>query len=234
MVKSSAAAQVLSMPAEDQTGPEITFEFSPEVVMLSDPTGPRAESIRVLRTHLVAQHIELGKRAVALCGPSAGVGCSFVAVNLAVALSQIGLRTLLIDTNLRTRGVDQLIRPSIDAGGLRDCLAKGQPYGEQTYIDVLPKLSVLFSGGPTGDAQELLASNGFEQLLGGCVRDFDFTVVDTAPGNLYSDAYRTASLIGYAIVVSRRDKTFFHDVKTLVDHIQADFGQVVGTVLNEF
>ena len=36
-----------------------------------------------------------GRRALAICAASAGVGCTFIAANLAVALSQIGVKTLL-------------------------------------------------------------------------------------------------------------------------------------------
>src|ERR1700727_2373564 len=68
---------------------------------LRDEPSVAAESMRALRTHIMARHVQQGHRALAICAPTQGVGTTFVATNLAVALSQIGLNTLLIDANLR-------------------------------------------------------------------------------------------------------------------------------------
>src|SRR5207302_11461126 len=75
------------------------------IVMLSDPQGSAAEAIRVLRARVQSEHLQLGRRALAVCSVGAGVGCTFVAVNLAVALGQIGIKTLLVDANLRNPAV---------------------------------------------------------------------------------------------------------------------------------
>src|SRR5579863_59456 len=72
------------------------------IVTLSEEPSRTAESIRALRTHVMARHVNEGHRALAVCSASQGSGCSFVASNLAVALSQIGVNTLLIDADLRS------------------------------------------------------------------------------------------------------------------------------------
>jgi len=97
----------LLTPRADGSGESVVV--SPSLVTLSDPLGPAAEAIRALRTHIQSQHLQEGRRGLAICGVSAGHGCTFVASNLAVALSQIGVATLLIDANLREPGVDKLL-----------------------------------------------------------------------------------------------------------------------------
>ncbi len=64
-----------------------------------------SESLRALRTHVMARHVSEGHRALAVCAASKGSGCTFVAANLAAALSQIGVNTLLLDADLRSPGV---------------------------------------------------------------------------------------------------------------------------------
>src|ERR1700679_4371963 len=109
-----------------------------DIVMNSEPFGVRAEAIRALRTHLLAQHLAGGRRALAVCGPTAGVGVSFVAANLAVALSQVGVNTLLVDANLREPGLERLIRPPGPPVGLAQKLADNTPYDEFVDARVMP------------------------------------------------------------------------------------------------
>src|SRR5262245_9707171 len=91
----SAAPEIGRLPL---VSPE-TQALSRALVTIADPNGVQAEAVRALRTHLMAQHINEGCRAIAVCSASSGVGCTFIAANLAVALSQIGLNTLLVDGN---------------------------------------------------------------------------------------------------------------------------------------
>lgn len=201
--------------------------------MVSEPNGSRAEALRALRTHVVAHHINLGRRALAVCAPSGDVGCSFVAANLAIALAQIGLKTLLVDGDLRAPSIDKFVLPSGEAQGLRQCLGGDEPLGSYLHrASVLDELAVLFAGGPAPNAQELIGGDRFKALMEGCLRDFDITVVDTPPANLYADARRIASVLGYSLVVARRNLSLVHDIKTLVGELEVDRAEVVGTVLN--
>ena len=54
-------------------------------IVLTDPEAEAAEAIRVLRARIQSQHLQLGRRALAICGPTPEVGATFIAVNLAIA-----------------------------------------------------------------------------------------------------------------------------------------------------
>jgi capsular exopolysaccharide synthesis family protein len=207
--------------------------YSASLVVLSHPAEAAAEAVRALRTDIMAQHIHLGRRALAVCGASLNVGCTFVATNLAVSLAQIGVKTLLIDANMRSPGVDFLIKPKPGNLGLAQCL--GSP--ETTFTacvdaDVLPYLSIMYAGGVAKDAQELLAGERFNELMDFCLRDFDVTIVDTPPANSCADARRISTVVGYSLLVARRDKTFVDDLRILTGQLEASHARVVGTVLN--
>lgn len=208
--------------------------FPSELVLLSDPQGRRAEAIRALRTHIIAQHLQAGRRALAVCAASAGVGCTFVAANLAVALSQIGVKTLLIDADLRQPAINEFIPTERPVRGLQQCLADGEvSFTEAVVSDVLPNLSVLYSGGAAINPLELLATDRFEDLLDVCMRDFDVTIVDTPPTSSSADARRVSNVVGYSLVVARQNMSLVDDVKALIAELQAVDAIVVGTVLNE-
>jgi len=208
--------------------------FSPSLVMISHPLDSQAEAIRGLRTHIMARHVQEGRRALAVCAASEDVGCTFIAANLAVALSQVGVNTLIIDADLRQPRLDTLIPPRNPGSGLRHWLGSPEVnFSRVIETDVLPNLSVMHSGGPVPNPQELLANDRFRALMDYCLREFDATIVDTPPANTCSDALRIANVVGYCLIVSRRDKSFIDDVKTLGKQLEANHARIVGTVLNE-
>jgi capsular exopolysaccharide synthesis family protein len=213
---------------------QATYEFSQALATLSSPTSATAESTRALRTHIVAQHIDYGRRALAICGASPGVGCTFTTVNLAVALSQIGLKTLLVDANLRDPTVESYIRPAQTPKGLAQSLEAGDDiWLDYISSDVIPDLSVMYAGQKVADAQALLAKYRFETLVDFCLRNFDVTLFDTPPANSCADARLISKVVRYSLIVARKDITFIDDVKTLISQLEADDVRVIGTVFNQ-
>lgn len=203
------------------------------LVTLTDPLSPGAEAIRALRTHVLTQHVQAGRRGLAICAASAQVGCTFVAANLAVALAQIGLKTLVVDGDLRAPALQEFFPPAGPVSGLARCLAMKAPRaGDFIEPDVLPNLSVLYAGEGALNAQELLAREQFELVIEQCLRDYDITIVDTPPANTSADARRIGNLIGYALIVARRNKSLVSDIKTLVEQLVEDHAAVIGTVMN--
>jgi protein-tyrosine kinase len=212
-----------------------TASVDRDIVMVSEPFGVRAEAIRALRTHVVAQHLSYGRRALAVCAASAGVGCSFTAANLAVGMSQVGVSTLLIDANLREPSIHRLIHPQRPTLGLSQCLVEeGVGLGGFVELALLDNLSVMFAGEPSAGPQELVGGAAFQRLMQTCLREYDITIVDTPPANRFADARRISAVVGYSLVVARRNVSLVEDVKTLIGELTVDHAQVVGTVLNEF
>lgn len=220
-------------PARDAARPQAAYGFAPAMVSALAPNEAQAEAIRTLRTHIMAQHAAQGRRALAVCAPSAGVGCSFIAANLAVALSQIGVKTLLVDADLRHPALERMVRPPRAPEGLAHCLVSADtPFSAAIDGSVLPNLSLLYAGPAATNSQELLAGDRFRALMNYCLREFDMTIVDTPPANTSSDARRICGVAGYALIVSARDKTAVRDVKVLAEQLRTDKAVVIGTVLN--
>lgn len=212
--------------------PAKPFVFK-SIVTVSETNSQAAEAIRALRTHVMARHVSEGHRALAVCAASRGSGCTFVATNLAVALSQIGVNTLLLDSDLRSPGVAKAFGYKSQRADLRTALSSPVNFNDCLERNVLPGLSVLFTDGPAGNAQELLASGRFKSLMDFCLREFDATIVDTAPANRYSDARRVSTVVGYSLIVAQRNKSHVNDIKVLAEHLRGDHATVIGTVLNE-
>jgi flagellar biosynthesis protein FlhG len=120
------------------------------------------------------------RRAIAVSGGKGGVGKSTVALNLAIAYSQAGARTLVVDTDLGMADLNLLLGVAPDKSML-DALS-GAPLDEVLVkahgIDLLPALNgsyLLSTIGPTAQRRVL-------DLVSSLAERFDTLVIDIAAG----------------------------------------------------
>ncbi len=219
----------------DVAGTSQFSDFGGGLVILSDPDCIESEGIRGMRTRIMAQHVREGRRALAICSPTEDTGCSFVAANLAASLAQIGVKTVVVDADLRTPGLTGFFGDGGGPVGLGDYLADADVSIDQIVRNTsLPDLSIITAGTLHSNPQELLSSARFKSLVDLLLREFDFTIFDTTPTNSCTDAQRVGTVAGYCMVVARKHRTHVKDVSTLVSLLRADRATVIGTVLNNF
>jgi flagellar biosynthesis protein FlhG len=120
------------------------------------------------------------RRAIAVSGGKGGVGKSTVALNLAIAYSQLGARTLMVDTDLGMADLNLLLGVAPDKS-LLDALS-GTPLDEVLVsahgIELLPALNgsyLLSTIGPAAQRRVL-------ELVSTLAERFDTLVVDVAAG----------------------------------------------------
>lgn len=234
------ALQDMGQDSAAQASPargETRFDPVPpiESVMIHAPQSIEAEAIRALRTRLAAQHLREGRRSLAVCSAAAESGCTYVALNLAVSMAQAGVRTALVDANLRDPMVADLCGLPLQMRGLADYLASDSVSIEEiTDAGLMQNLSVVGAGDPPVNPQELLSGARFRNFVDQLLREYDLTIFDTAPANTCSDGQKVATMAGFSLIVSRKHKTYLDDVKTLAKQLRADRSVVVGSILNDF
>ncbi|WP_394269991.1 CpsD/CapB family tyrosine-protein kinase [Qipengyuania sp.] len=220
-----------SAEAQEQGG---DYAFSDKLVLLSGRGSLEAETISLLLSELLSQHVQNAKRGITFCSPSKDTGCTYIAANIAVAMAMSGVRTILVDANLRDPAIDRYITPPAPAIGLLQCLNEDEmPLAEAIHHEVLPNLSVLYAGGTSSEAG-LLASTRAGEVFGECLRDYACVIVDTAPANRSSDAMRVANILRYALIIARKDKSYVNDIKKLASDIRQNKGEILGTFLNAY
>lgn len=222
-------------PALDRGQPAPAAPVEIESIMVQDPASIQAEAIRALRTRLAAQHLREGRRSLAICAPGESVGTTYVALNLAVAMAQAGVRTALVDANLRDPMIADLCGLPIDMPGLSDYLTDPKiRVADIADTELMPDLAVIGAGNAPDNPQELLSGARFRGLADQLLREFDLTIFDTPPANICSDGQRVATLAGYSLIVARKHLTYVGDVRALAKQLRADKSVVVGTALNDF
>lgn len=206
---------------------------SEELVVVSDPTSPAAEALRLLRTQVIAQHIGMGRRAFAVVGATEGVGVTYIAANLAVALAQVGIKVLLADANLRNPRLDRVFGIDPNGPGLSTYLTLAVNRPERiVYGNVMANLSVVTAGPPVPRPQELLSSARFRAGVDILLRQYDVAIFDTPPSNESADALTVAGTLGYGLIVARRNHSYVADIQVLANQLTAARATAIGSVLN--
>lgn len=176
------------------------------MVLIDHPATPVAESFRRLRAVLANESEGVCPRTILFTSAKRGEGKSFCALNYAGSLALQGYRTLLIDADLRQRGLSRDPSSTYDKmPGLGDYLDGTVQPAETCLLTSLPNLYLMASGKPREDAAELLADNRFPALLDRAFLWFDRVVIDVSSVLVASDVQTIARYADRAcLVVSGR------------------------------
>jgi succinoglycan biosynthesis transport protein ExoP len=199
---------------------------------LEDPASPQAEATRDLRTALA--HLPSGQPRVVLFTSSVpGEGKSFCAVNYAIALAHQGLRTVLIDGDLRRPTLARILGATSDSTGLADYLGRKAALEEIWEPTKVANLSIVSAGKNRARPAELLAQRKDINLLLESFKEYDCVVIDTAPVLVVSDSLLLAPLADAVVLVIRARKTQQKEITRSV-HLMNQVGAFpVGFVLNQ-
>jgi succinoglycan biosynthesis transport protein ExoP len=195
--------------------------------------SPFAEALRSLRTELLLSRGERPPQTILITSSVCGEGKSKVAVNLAAALAQLGVSTLLVDADLR--------RPSVHLAfalersfGLGDALLNDtQPPRIHAGVQ-LAALSVLCAGDGAARPAELLGSKRMKRLLAEWRERYDFIVLDSPPVLPVTDALILSQICDATVLVARHGFTLAQSLershRILRQRLPAN--AVLGAVLN--
>lgn len=211
----------------------ISYTYGPDLLLLSSASSRAAVAIRQTALELIAHHVSRGRRSLALCGVARGAGVSFLSINLALALAMDGVSTLVIDADLDQPSLETFIQPSHETAGLREYLLDPEVTSSDViHRDVVANLSVIYAGGPSEIASELIGQARFADLVRACMRDHDLVIIDTPPASLSASTRRIAAVAHYALVVARSGASHVDGVEVLSRSLKDDGVEIVGSVLN--
>ncbi len=203
------------------------------LILKNNPDDPRSERIRALRTELLLlDDWTTHGNALALLSPGAGEGRSLLAAELAIAFSQLGRRTLLVDADLRRPRQHELFCAENERG-LAQALALREP-PQLLDVEGLPNLSLLTSGPLMPNPLELISDSAFQQLVSDWRSDFAYVILDTPPLTRFSDGLAIATLTARAMVVSRANSTPHGAMKDMLRRLANTRSNILGAVINNF
>jgi succinoglycan biosynthesis transport protein ExoP len=157
------------------------------LVLVKQPGSAAAESFRSLRAALSLFPRDEMCKPLLFTSAMPSEGKSFCAINCAVAFAQQGLKTLLIDADLRWPSIERVFFDEAANRGLTDILRDEAILEEATQPTRIDNLSVLCAGRQVFTPAELLAKESCGQLIFEATTKFDRVVINSAPIQAVSD-----------------------------------------------
>jgi capsular exopolysaccharide synthesis family protein len=173
----------------------------------NSPAAPAVEAYRALRTRVMRLQSSKGIRSIMLTSSVPAEGKTVTALNLALSSAQLGdLRILLVDADLRSRGLTRLLE--IPGGpGLSDVLSGKSPVEEAILTTEHDNLSVIGAGSSSSNPAELFASARWSEFIRWGKESFDMILVDAPPILSLADAELIGAACDGALIVVKAFST---------------------------
>jgi protein-tyrosine kinase len=207
---------------------------SEDLVLSNKPFSHQAEAIRGLRSQINMRFFSGNEArcAIAIVSPDSGDGKTFLAANLAVAFSQLGGRTLLVDADMRNPRQHEIFGINSTAG-LSSILSGRDETNVIRPVANLPSLFVMPVGTLPPNPMELVERPAFGLLMRELVAKFDHVIVDT-PAAVYGSDYAViAARCGAALAIARKGNTRVSAVQELVATLSNSPAKLAGVIMNE-
>lgn len=202
-------------------------------VVTEHARSPAAEAFRTLRTSVAMLGRAEHRRTFLFTSAVPQEGKTFCSVNFSLALAQQGLRTVVIDGDLRRPAIEKSLKPdSSRRKGVTDYLTGQARLEDIIHESGQKNLSFIPAGTLAPNPAELLAQGGFDTLIDEALQRFDRVVVDSAPIHAVSDTLMIVKKIQTACLVVRSGKTPRKAVGRARELLEKAQAPLAGVILN--
>lgn len=201
------------------------------LLALEDPADLAIEGLRSLRTSLHFAMLESTNPVLMICGPSAGIGKSFISSNLSAVLAQINKKVLLIDADMR-RGHLYRYFGDTRENGLSEYLSGQRQLEEVVTSTQVENLSFVSSGQVPPNPAELLMHPRWTALLEQVAGQYDLVIIDTPPVLAVTEPGIIGQYASTALMVVRFEVNALREVQAAIERLERSNVKVRGTILN--
>jgi capsular exopolysaccharide synthesis family protein len=189
------------------------------------------EAIRTVRNSILLSEHDPRLRSLLITSAAPGEGKSTMSSHLAATHALQGLRTLLIDGDLRRPRIHRQFGISA-VSGLSNVLLQEMSW-RQALVNVegLPDLDVLPAGPPLRRAADLIGRS-LAEIVEEAVQDYDLVIVDGPPILGFAEPLQMATIVDGVVVVVHAGETSRKAVATVMSTLVRLRVQVTGLVLN--
>ena len=211
----------------------LTDEKQGAIAVFENQNNLMSETFRNIRTNL---QFMLGndKKVILVTSTVSGEGKSFISGNLAISLSLLGKKVVIVGLDIRKPGLNKVFNISKREQGITQYLANPEKnlMDLVQLSDVSKNLYILPGGTVPPNPTELLARDGLDKAIETLKKNFEYVILDTAPVGMVTDTLLIGRVADLSVYVCRADYTRKNEYTLINELIDGNKLPNLCTVIN--
>lgn len=188
-------------------------------------------SAKTLLANIRFMSVDDPVRTVVITSTIPNEGKTFIAANLARAMATSGVRTLLVESDMRRRSMARTLGVHAQHG-VYSVLSGDVSLTDAVVATSTPRLYFLDAEPHIPNPSDLLSSRRFVNLIEESKREFGYIVFDTPPLGTFVDAAVLGSKVDAVFLVVREQYTRKDEVVRVADQLRTANAPLAGIVMN--
>ena len=200
----------------------LTDEKTGSIVVFENQNTLMSETFRNIRTNLQFM-LTNDQKVILVTSTVSGEGKSFISSNLAISLSLLGKKVVIVGLDIRKPGLNKIFSLPRKEQGITQYLSNPEK-NLMDFVqpsDVSKNLYILPGGTVPPNPTELLARDGLEKAIETLKKNFDYVILDTAPVGMVTDTLLVGRVADLSVYVCRVDYSRKAEF-TLINELAAD------------
>ena len=200
----------------------LTNEKAGSIAVFENQNTLMSETFRHIRTNLQFM-LENDQKVILVTSTVSGEGKSFISSNLAISLSLLGKRVVIVGLDIRKPGLNKIFNIPRKEQGITQYLSNPEK-NLMDFVqpsDVSKNLYILPGGIVPPNPTELLARDGLDKAIETLKKNFDYIILDTAPAGMVTDTLLVGRVADLSVYVCRADYSRKAEF-TLINELAAD------------
>lgn len=204
-----------------------------KIVVKDGENSSISELFRLLRTNLQFLLTSKKDKVVLLTSTVSGEGKSFISINLALSLSLLNKKVIIVGLDIRNPKLSEYITKK-SALGITNYLATENITTDQiiTSSGINEQLDIILAGPIPPNPAELLLSNRLDALFEDLRNRYDYIIIDSAPVGMISDTFSLMRLSDTVVYVCRANYTKIESIRYCNTLISEERLRNVSLVIN--
>ena len=211
----------------------LTDEKQGAIAVFENQNNLMSETFRNIRTNLQFM-LENDKKVILVTSTVSGEGKSFISANLAISLSLLGKKVVIVGLDIRKPGLNKVFNIPRKEVGITQYLANPEKnlMDLVQLSDVSKNLYILPGGTVPPNPTELLARDGLDKAIETLKKNFDYVILDTAPVGMVTDTLLIGRVADLSVYVCRADYTHKNEYTLINELAEKDKLRSLCTVIN--
>ena len=211
----------------------LTDEKQGAIAVFENQNNLMSETFRNIRTNLQFM-LENDKKVILVTSTVSGEGKSFISANLAISLSLLGKKVVIVGLDIRKPGLNKVFNIPRKEVGITQYLANPEKnlMDLVQLSDVSKNLYILLGGTVPPNPTELLARDGLDKAIETLKKNFDYVILDTAPVGMVTDTLLIGRVADLSVYVCRADYTHKNEYTLINELIDGNKLPNLCTVIN--